>query len=86
MHRRSRVWHVQFHTPNMRKHVPVRSTGESNRNATLLAVAEWRCDGLPDPTRGRRRLQELLDLDMVLSIIRSAPLAPDGAERIVRIL
>lgn len=36
--------------------------------------------------RGPRRLQELLDLDLVLSIIRSVPIDFDDAERIVHIL
>ncbi|MCX6376315.1 MAG: hypothetical protein NTU88_09845, partial [Armatimonadetes bacterium] len=64
----------------------MRSTGESNRNAALLTAAGWLRDGLPDPERGRRRLQELLDLDIALSILRSTPLAPDDIERIIRVL
>lgn len=86
LYRRGRIWYVQFYNPNTRKYLSGRSTGESSRNAALLIVAQWIRDGLPDPARGRRRLQELVDLDMALSIIRSAPLAPDDTERILRIL
>jgi hypothetical protein len=77
LHRRGTTWYVQFFNPHTHRYLTARSTGESNRNAALLAVAGWLRDGLPDPERGRRNLQELLDLDIALSILRSAPLAPD---------
>ena len=86
LYRRGSVWYVQFYNPHTRKYLSGRSTGESNRNAALLTVAEWLRDGLPEPARGSRRLRELLDLDLALSIIRRAPLTPDDAERLVRIL
>ncbi len=86
LYRRGSVWYVQFYNPHTRKYLSGRSTGESNRNAALLIVAEWLRDGLPEPARGSRRLRELLDLDLALSIIRRAPLTPDDAERLVRIL
>jgi hypothetical protein len=84
--RRGSIWYVQFYNPHTRKYLSALSTGETNRNAELLVVAQWLRDGLPDPARGRRRLQELLDLDIALSIIRSVPLSPDDTERIIRIL
>jgi integrase len=84
--RRGSIWYVQFYNPQTQKYLSARSTGETNRNAALLIVAQWLRDGLPDPSRGHRPLQELLDLDVALSILRSAPLAPNDTERIIRVL
>ena len=86
LHRRGGFWHVQFNNPHTHRYLTARSTGESNRNAALLKVAAWIRDGLPDPSGGSRRLRELLDLDLAISIIRSAPLTPDDAGRIVQAL
>ena len=82
LHRRGGIWYVQFYNPHTHRYLTARSTGESNRNAALLKVAAWIRDGLPDPSRGARRLRELLDLDLAISIIRSAPLTLDDAGRI----
>ena len=86
LYRRGSIWYVQFYNPLTRKYLSGRSTGESNRNAALLTVAEWLRDGLPEPARGSRRLRELLDFDVALSIVRSAPLTSDEAERLVGVL
>ena len=86
LHRRGGIWYVQFYNPHTHRYLTARSTGESNRNAALLKVAAWIRDGLPDPSRGSRQLRELLDLDLAISIIRSAPLTLDDAGRIVQAL
>ncbi len=86
LHRRGGIWYVQFYNPHTHRYLTARSTGESNRNAALLKVAAWMRDGLPDPSRGSRQLRELLDLDLAISIIRSAPLTLDEAGRIVKAL
>jgi hypothetical protein len=86
LHRRGGIWYVQFYNPHTHRYLTARSTGESNRNAALLTVAAWIRDALPDPFRGARRLRELLDLDVAISIIRNAPLSLDDVERIVRTL
>jgi hypothetical protein len=86
LYRRGKIWYVQFYNPQARKYLSGRSTGESNRNSAFLVVAEWLRSGVPDPARGFRPVQELLDLNSTLSIIRNAPLASDDAERVVRIL
>ena len=85
-YRRGKIWYVQFFNPQARKYIPGRSTGESNRNAALLVVAEWLRNGIPEPARGIRPVQELLDLNSALSIMRNAPLTCDDDERIVCIL
>ncbi len=84
--RRGSTWYVQFYNPHTRKYLSARSTGETSRTAALLVVSQWLRDGVPDPTRGARRLRELLDLDLAISIIRSAPLTIDDAGRIVQAL
>ena len=86
LHRRRGIWYVQFYNPHTHRYLTARSTGESNRNAALLKVANWMRDGLPDPSRGSRRPQELVDLDLAISIIRSASLTIGDAERIVQVL
>jgi integrase len=86
LHRRGGIWYVQFYNQHTHRYLTARSTGESNRNAALLKVAAWMRDGLPDASRGSRQLRELLDLDLAISIIRSAPLTPDDAGRIVKAL
>jgi len=86
LHRRGGIWYVQFYNPHTHRYLTARSTGESNRNAALLKVAAWIRDGLPDPSRGSRLLRELLDLDLAISIVRSAPLTLDDAGRIVQAL
>jgi len=84
--RRGSTWYVQFYNPHTKKYLSARSTGETNRNAAHLVVSQWLRDGVPDPARGARRFRELLDLDLAISIIKSAPLNLDDAGRIVQAL
>jgi hypothetical protein len=79
--RRGSVCYTQSYNRAPRKYLPARSTRESHRSAALLVVSEWLRDGVPVPRRGVRRLPELLDLNLVLSMVR-----PQGAELIVAAL
>jgi len=73
-------------TVHTRTDISRRAPLESPTGTLPLKVVAWIRDGLPNPSRGSRRLPKLLDLDLAVSIIRSAPLTPDDAGRIVQAL
>jgi hypothetical protein len=79
--RRGSVCYTQSYNRAPRKYLPARSTRESHRSAALLVASERLRDSVPVPRRGVRRLPELLDLNLVLSMVR-----PQGAELIVAAL
>jgi hypothetical protein len=82
--RRGRVWYVRLHNPKTNRYTTARSTGEVQKNSALLIVAEWMRDGVPDPKRqGTRPVADMLELDSIISAVRSMPLQPADAGRIV---
>ena len=82
--RRGRVWYVRLHNPETKGYTTARSTGEVQKNAALLVVAEWMRDGVPDQKRqGTRPVADFLQLDTIMNAVRSMPLQPTDARRIV---
>ena len=85
--RRGRVWYVRLHNPKTRRYTTARSTGEVQKNAALLVVAEWTRDGVPNPGRqGTRPMADVLQFDTIINAVRSTPLQPADAGRIVEAL
>lgn len=86
LYRRGSVWYVQLRNPTTRKYLPGRSTGERDRRAAEHVADDWIRDGIPGPQGARRPVREELQIDTALETIRSTPLTPADAERIVRVL
>ncbi len=75
LYRRGPVWYVQFYNPQACRYLSSRSTGQTSRSAAVLKVAEWLRAGVPEPARGARPLEQLLDLDTALASGGSTPTA-----------
>ena len=87
LYRRGQVWYCKLYNPAVKRYMSGRSTGESQRNAAMLVVAEWLSGGLPEPLRkGVRPLSDVFEVHTILNAIRSTPLTPSDAERIVAAL
>ncbi len=85
--RRGRVWYVRLHNPKTKRYTSARSTGEVQKNAALLVVAEWMRDGIPDPKRkGAHPISRVFELHTVLSALRALPLSTADAEKVLGIL
>jgi hypothetical protein len=55
-----------------------RSTGESDRDAALIAVSGWLRDGLPGKDGECRKVEAAFDLDGILRAVRKAELGGGG--------
>ena len=87
LYRRGKIWYAQLFNPKTRRYTGGRSTGESSRNEASLVVAGCLFGGVPEPwSNTRRAAQETLDVDTILTGIRSATLNDKDAEKIVSAL
>ncbi len=87
LYRRGRIWYVQLYNPESKRYLSGRSTGETSRNAAVMVASEWLRDGLPDPEHnGPRAIADVLEVNTILNALRSTPLTPGDAERIVSVL
>ena len=87
LYRRGKAWYAQIYNPKTRMYASGRSTGESSRNSAALVVADWLRDGIPEPwSSHRRQVGEALDVDTILTTIRSTSLTAKDAERVVSAL
>jgi integrase len=87
LYRRGKIWYVQLYNPQTRRYLSGRSTGETTRNAAVMVVSEWLRDGLPDlEHNGPRAIADVLEVNSILNALRSTPLTPGDAERIVSVL
>ena len=61
LYRRGKIWYVKLYNQGPGGYLSGRSTGECDRNAALLVVAEWLRDGVPDPKqKGTRPISSFL--------------------------
>ena len=51
LYRPGKIWYCGFYNAAIRRYLSGRSTGESERNAAMLFVAEWLSGGLPEPSQ-----------------------------------
>jgi hypothetical protein len=87
LYRRGKVWYAKLHNQAAGGYLSGRSTGERDRNAALLVVAELLRDGVPDPKRkGTRPIANVFEVHTVLSALRALPLTITDAQKIVGIL
>ena len=60
-----------------------KSTRQTEESETLLVIADWLKNGIPDGTSTKRPIRDLFELDAILYTIREGQLAQKDAERIV---
>ena len=87
LHQRNGIFYAELVDQTTGRKLSARSTGEADRDAALLKVAEWLRDGLPvGRTHKLRPLSVAFDLDAICKAIKKTPLDGRGAEQIVSIL
>lgn len=84
---RGRVWYCKLYNPATKRYLSGRSTGEMQRDAALLTVAEWLSGGVPEPKqKGIRPVSNVFEVDTVLSALRVMQLTTADAQKIVSVL
>jgi hypothetical protein len=64
LYKRGRIWYCKLYNPAIKRYLGGRSTGEIQRDAALLIVAEWLSGGLPElMTEGVRPLADIFEVD-----------------------
>jgi integrase len=84
--RRGRIWYVQFFNTKKKKYDSRISTRQTDRNAALLLIAQWEREGIPQGEGGTRPIAEVENIASILASIKSSPLTPDDARKIVEAL
>ncbi len=87
LYRRGKVWYCKLYNPSTKRYLSGRSTGEIQRDAALLTVAEWLSGGVPEPKqKGVRPVSNVFEVNTVLSALRVMQLTKADAQKIVSIL
>jgi hypothetical protein len=86
MHKRGGVFYACLVNQETGLSMSARSTGERDRDATLIMVSGWLRDGLPGRDGERRKVEAAFDLDGILRAIRKADLDSSAALEIVKAL
>ena len=87
LYRRGKIWYAKFYNPSTKTYMTGRSTGELNRDAALLTVAEWLSGGVPEPKqKGTRPIATAFEIHSVMTALRALPLTMVDAEKVVAIL
>ncbi len=58
-------------------------TGQTEESETLLVIADWLKNGIPDGTSTKQPIRDVFELHAILSTIREGQLTQKDAERIV---
>ena len=87
LYRRGKIWYCKLYNPATKSYLSGRSTGEMQRDATLLTVAEWLSGGVPEPKqKGIRPVSSVFEVNTVLSALRVLQLTTAEAQKIVSVL
>jgi integrase len=86
MHKRGGVYYACLVDQETGLSMSARSTGERDRDAALIVVSGWLRDGLPIKDGERRKVEAVLNLDLILRGIRKAELDSGAALSIVKAL
>ena len=87
LHKRNGKYYAQLHSAALSKYLTARCTGAVSRSDALLVVAEWMRDGWPTGRRRRPRpVDDAIATGTLLSQLRSMPLAPEDAGRVLDVL
>jgi integrase len=84
--RRGDFYYVQFWNDKTKKYDSRKSTGETDKNAALLVIAQWERDGIPQKQGEARSLAEIEKVSSLLNTIKADSITPEDAERIVKVL
>jgi hypothetical protein len=85
--RRGRFWYLRLHNPTTRRYMTARSTGETQKNAALLVVAECLPGGVFEPKqKSIRPVSNVFEVNTVLSALRVMQLTTADAQKIVSVL
>lgn len=89
LHRRKSRWYAQLWSVDLGKYLSAKCTGQTTRNMAMHVVSKW-IDGDCWPGPGRksnpRPLNDAVSVGTLLGQLRSAPLTPEDAGKILDVL
>ncbi len=83
LYRRKKFLYVRFYDLSSKTYLSGRSTGATGRNEAYLVVSEWLKDGIPQPKKGRRPVEEFVSVGGIVESVRCTNLTAHDADRIV---
>lgn len=85
LHKRGATWYGQVFNPATGRYLTARSTGEEDKDAATLVIAEWLKTGLPSG-RMKRPAPQVFALDAILHGVREPTFTAEDAQAVLAIL